>query len=130
MARLCASPRLIEAQYPCLLSGTNLIDLSVIRAWLAFRLRQAVGTAPNAAALSLVSHRQNILEGLCEQLGVDESTGRLLGGDASRARAIDIRFAGEAGGGDGLRREWFDLAVAEMLDPSRGLFMSKDGNRT
>ena len=31
---------------------------------------------------------------------------------------------------DGLRREWFGLATAEMLDPNRGLFASSDGNRT
>jgi hypothetical protein len=41
-----------------------------------------------------------------------------------------IRFAGEVGSGAGLRREWFGVIMKEMLDPGRGLFLSKDGGRT
>ncbi len=63
-------------------------------------------------------------------LGVDEATGALLSGeDAPQPSAIGVRFAGENGAGDGLRREWFDGIVLEMLDPARGLFISKDGGR-
>ena len=41
-----------------------------------------------------------------------------------------MSYDGEAAAGDALRREWFGLATAEMLDPTRGLFTSIDGNRT
>ena len=39
-------------------------------------------------------------------------------------------FDGEAAEGDGVRREWFQQATKEMIDPNRGLFKSLDGGRT
>ena len=51
-----------------------------------------------------------------------EATGHLVHG--TQARELDMTYEGEASAGDGLRREWFGLAMAEMLDPDRGLFMS------
>ena len=84
----------------------------------------------DATQLSLVSDRTNVLGGLCTQLGVHEHSGGLLAGDAALPFAIDIQFEGEAGTGDGVRREWFRQTVTEMLDPSRGLFLSQDGGRT
>ena len=45
-------------------------------------------------------------------------------------RGTQVHFEGEVGGGDGLRREWFDVVMREMLSPARGLFLSKDGGRT
>jgi E3 ubiquitin-protein ligase HACE1 len=64
-------------------------------------------------------------------LGVNEATGELLSGDdAPQPSAIGVRFEGENGTGDGLRREWFDGIVSEMLDLTRGLFISKDGGRS
>ena len=118
-----------DARYECLLSEPGLIDLKTKQTWLAWRLEQVVGDA-DATQLSLVSDRTNVLEGLCAQLGVDEGSGHLVAGGAALPFALDVQFLGEAGTGDGLRREWFRQTVTEMLDPSRGLFLSKDGNRT
>ena len=98
------------------------------RMWLNARLCQVVREEDGEVALSLVARRGHILDGLCAQLGVDETTGQVLQGTA--AVPLDVRFEGEASGGDGLRREWFGYATAEMLDPNRGLFLSRDGNRT
>ncbi len=73
----------------------------------------------------------NTLYGSCGMLGVDETTGELLSGeDAPQPRGIDVNFEGENGTGDGLRREWFDGIVSEILDPARGLFITKDGGRS
>ena len=93
-------------------------------------MKQKVDGA-GAAQLELVCRRDDMLDGLCVMLGVDEATGELLRGeDAPQPSAIDVHFAGENGIGAGLRREWFDGIVSEMLDPSRGLFISKDGGRS
>jgi len=62
-----------------------------------------------------------VLDGACAQLGVDERTGQLVQG--TYPSALDVRWDGEAAGGDALRREWFGLATAEMLNPDRGLFI-------
>jgi hypothetical protein len=130
LAVLHATPEVIEATCPCLLTQPGLLDLRTKQAWLATRLSTVVGDS-SASTLSLVATRGQLLQGLCAQLGVDETTGRLVAGsEAARARPLDVRFEGEAGGGDGLRREWFGEACCEMLDPSRGLFVSKDGNCT
>jgi len=121
-------PDRLESRYPALLTASPpLLDLPTKQAWLVWRLEAVVGGA-GAAALSLVSHRGNVLAGLCAQLGVHETTGHNT--DAAQARGLDIRFEGEAGSGDGLRREWFEATVGEILDPQRGLFTSKDGYRT
>ena len=96
--------------------------------WLNAWLCQVVREEDGEEALSLVARRGHILDGLWAQLGVDETTGQVLQGTA--AVPLDVRFEGEASGGDGLRREWFGYATAEMLDPNRGLFLSRDGNRT
>jgi hypothetical protein len=69
-----------------------------------------------------------VLDGLCAHLGVDEATGQQLHGTA--AQGLRIAFVEEASSGDSLRREWFGLVAAEMLDRNRGLFISKDENRT
>jgi len=72
-----------------------------------------------------------MLLGLCGVLGLNEITGELMSGENAPAPTpIGIRFEGENGIGDGLRREWFDLITSEMLDPARGLFLSKDGGRS
>ncbi|EOD13083.1 putative ubiquitin-protein ligase [Emiliania huxleyi CCMP1516] len=97
----------------------------VKRAWLHARLEAKVGGA-DAVALSLVACRDNILEGLCAQLGVDEVTGNLL--DGAGPQRLSVRYAGEAADGDALRREWFGLVTAEIFDPNSGLFV-EDANR-
>jgi hypothetical protein len=48
---------------------------------------------------------------------------------SAEAAGLDVKFSGENGGGDGLRREWFDMTFRELIDPSTGLFVSKDGGR-
>jgi E3 ubiquitin-protein ligase HACE1 len=122
---LKAQPSLIDSTYPTLIAAPGLLDLPVKEAWLAMRLERAVGDA-DAGALDLVSHRGSVLYGLCAQLGVDEGTAKLVGAFA-RARPLHVRFMQEASSGDGLRREWFGDAIAELIDPARGLFV---GNRT
>ena len=85
----------------------------------------------DAEALSLVSRRGGVLEGLCAYLGVNEQTGDVVDDDESaQPRGVRIRFEGEAAAGDGLRREWFDEIVGEIVDVERGLFTSADGGRT
>ena len=125
---LQSSPHEIERKYPCMLAETSLLNIATKHAWLAHCLNQVVGTA-DTSALSLVAHRSNLLEDLCAQLGVDESTGAIILADAA-PRPIDVRFHGESAAGDGLRREWLGEVLKETLDPARGLFVSKDGGRT
>ena len=120
-----------DARYECLLSEPGLLDLKTKQIWLSWRLKQMVGNNPDATQLSLVSDRSNILEGLCAQLGVDESSGHLVAGDAAATPfAVDVQFDGESASGSGLRRDWFRQTVTEILSPRHGLFVSKDGNRT
>ena len=125
-ADLASSPGQIETNYPVLLSKPSLLVLAVKRAWLHARLKAKVGGA-DAVKLSLVARRDNILAGLCAQLGVDETTGSLVEG--TRAQQLDVTFDGEAAAGDALRREWFGQATAEMVDGRTGLF-SPDGQQT
>jgi E3 ubiquitin-protein ligase HACE1 len=137
LTKLYASPGTIESHFPCLLTQRGLLDFRTKQAWLAARLSSVVGDSA-ASALALVATRGQLLKGLCAQLGVDEATGRLMpGSEAARARPLDVRFEGEAGGGNGgggnghgQRHEWFREACTEMIDPSSGLFVSKDGNGT
>eukprot|EP00729_Bicosta_minor_P005103 gene5103-8273_t len=96
--------------------------------WLWCNLMVAVGPNPDANTLQLNVQRGNMLDGLCAQFGIHETTGA-VNADA-RAQQLNVRFAGENGDGDGLRREWFNKATAEIVDLSRGLFSSKDGGRT
>ena len=97
--------------------------------WLACALKHAVGPNPNANTLELNVQRGNMLDGLCEQFGIDEASGE-VDGAVARAQGLNVRFQGESGTGDGLRREWFHSATAELTDMRRGLFLSKDGGRT
>lgn len=97
--------------------------------WLACALKHAVGPTPNANTLELNVQRGNMLDGLCEQFGIDEASGE-VDGAVARAQGLNVRFQGENGTGDGLRREWFHSATAELTDMRRGLFLSKDGGRT
>ena len=127
---LVASPAQIEehrSPYPWLLSEPSMLDLACKRAWLSHRLGRVVRAA-GEVELSLVARRDNVLEGLCARLGVDEATGQLMQG--TLPQRLGVTFTGEASAGDSLRREWFGLVTAEILDRDRGLFISKDDNRT
>ena len=73
--------------------------------------------------LALVADRTNLLGGLCAQLGVDEHSGQLA--DGVEARGLDVRFSGENGVGDGLRREWLTAVVAEILSIDRGVSLAQ-----
>ena len=103
-----ARPELLEDKYRCLLLEPRLMDLPTKQAWLSWRLQQTVDGA-GAEQLELACRRGHMLQGLCGVLGVNEASGELLSGeDAPQPAAIDVRFEGENGTGDGLRREWFD----------------------
>jgi hypothetical protein len=102
------------------------------QAWVQHTLKSVVAQHDVVAeALSLVSRRGGVLEGLCAHLGVNEQTRDVVDDDESaQPRGVSIRFEGEAAAGDGLRREWFDEIVGEIVDVERGLFASADGGRT
>ena len=108
--------------------GGATISLELKQRWLAARLEAVVGENPDAAGLDLVASRENLLDGLCRHLGIDESTGEVDGGVL--AGPLAIQFQGENGAGDGVRREWFESTAAVIVDERRGLFASKDGGRT
>ena len=108
--------------------GGAAITLEHKQRWMAARLVGVVGDDPDAATLSLYANRDNLLDGLCANLGVDETTGEVDG--AVLAGPLGIQFVGENGNGDGVRREWFESTVDEILDEGKGLFASKDGGRT
>ena len=114
--------------YPSLLSHPSLLNLASKRAWLSHRLKEVVGPDPTAAGLDLHASRANLLDGLCDQLGVNEQSGQVSG--AALPGPLSIQFLGENGVGDGVRREWFEQVVAEIVDEDKGLFLSKDGGGT
>ena len=117
----------LPTSVPCLLYDHHSSRGASTGAWLYRQLDMKVMSEP-MVALSLVAHRDNILKGVCAQLGVDENTGKLAEG--TTPSRLDVAFEGEGARGDALRREWFELTLAEMFNPDRGLFMSQDGNRT
>jgi hypothetical protein len=125
--KLSADPQSIESEFLWLLDEPMLLNLFTKREWLGLQLSQRVGDA-DESDLQLVVCRENVLDGLCAAMGVDEATGQLAQGTV--ASGISVQYMNEAAEGDALRREWFDQVLAEMLDPDRGLFLSKDGNRT
>jgi len=98
--------------------------------WLWCNLMVAIGPNPDANALQLNVQRgdNSMLQGLCAQFGIDEATGEVNA--AARAQQLNVQFDGENGAGDGLRREWFHKATAEIVDLGKGLFSSKDMGRT
>ena len=120
------SVHLIDSKFPCLLTEPTLLDLDTKRGWLDEQLRRKVQAAGSDAAIELIVHRDDMLQGLCDALGVDETSGHV---DA-QARGVHVTFHGEAAVGDGLRREWFGATTKEITDPNRGLFISLDGGRT
>ena len=69
-----------------------------------------VGVNPNAARVNLHASRGNP--------GVDESTGGLVGDVA--AGPLSVQYHAENGVGDGVRREWFEGVVNEILDEEKG----------
>ena len=111
-----------------LLAHPSFLTTAAKRAWLSHRLSEAVSDDPSAVRLDLVTSRDNPLGGACAGLGVDEATGQLKEGIV--AGPIHIQFSGENGVGDGVRREWFEKTVAEIMDTDRGLFCSQDGGKT
>jgi len=78
------------------------------------------------ADINLVVCRDNMLEGMCDALGVHEHTGQVN----AQPRGVNVSFCGEAAQGDGLRREWFGKTTREMVDLGSGLFVTLDGGRT
>ena len=103
------------------------VSLKVKQQWLTTQLKLAVGDNPNASRVDLNANRASILDGLCDHLGVDP-TGQV--GEHVSAGPLSVRFRDEPGVGDGVRRDWFEHTVNEILDEQKGLFVSKDGGRT
>ena len=112
--------------YPCLLTDPTLLDLGTKRGWLNAQLSRKVQEAGSEAAIELIVYRDDMLQGLCDTLGVHEVTGQVN----AQAGSLSVTFDGEAAEGDGVRREWFGQTTKEMIDPNRGLFRSLDGGRT
>jgi hypothetical protein len=100
--------------------------------WLWYTIGQTcvgnAGASDMADGLHIVVHRDDMLKGLCEQFGIDHTTGEVNG--TVMAQPLSVEFAGEVGGGDGLRREWLHTTVSELVNLNRGLFVSNDGGRT
>ena len=88
-------PELIEDEYECLLSNPRLLDLPTKQAWLSWSLENQVGEA-DEEQLELISRRDNMLEGLCAMLGVDESSGQLLSGADARSSGRFVVLSSEA----------------------------------
>ena len=111
-----------------------LLDLATKERWLKGQLDAAIDDPEDMSDddgendLAVVAVRGNVLHGLCAQLGVHETTGAV--DTAASARPLRVQFLGENGSGDGIRREWFATATAEMLSLDRGLFLTKDAGRT
>lgn len=49
---------------------------------------------------------------------------------APSLRDVAVKFAGETGVGDGLRREWLSIVAKQCLSLDHGLMESPDGGRT
>ena len=112
---------LIDSFCPCLLTDPALLDLGTKRGWLNAQLRCKVQAAGSDAAIELIVHRDDMLHGLCDALGVHELTGQV----SAQAGSLNVRFDGEAAEGDGVRREWFGQTTKDMIDPNRGLSRSR-----
>lgn len=98
----------------------RVISLRYKRDWLSNQIRRIVGPQ---GPVHVVVRREQLLDGLCDQL--DQSPEVLRGG-------IDVQFNGngENGLGDGHRREFFKLAIEELVNPNFGLFETNDGGRS
>ena len=73
-------------QLPGLLMDPSFLSLAHKQRWLARELEDVVGR--DAGALQLVADRENLLGGLCAQLGVQEHGGGLAAG--VQARGLDV----------------------------------------
>jgi hypothetical protein len=116
----------IDSDFSCLLTAPTLLDLETKRSWLNAQLSRKVQAVGSDAGVNLIVRREDMLQGLCDALGVHEHTGQV---DA-QAGGLQVMFHGEAASGDSLRREWFGRTTKEIVDPDRGLFRSLDGGRT
>ena len=116
----------IDSMFPCLLTDPALLDLETKRGWLNWQLSCKVQDVGSDADVNLIVRRDDMLQGLCDALGVHETTGQVN----AQAGSVNVTFGGEAAEGDGVRREWFGQTIKEIIDPNRGLFKSLDGGRT
>lgn len=93
-ASILANPaRLDTPPHSTLLSEPGLLNFACKRAWLHHRLRAVLlgdsSAGGNTPALELVSRRGNVLEGLCGQFGIHETTGECA---RWAPRPIDVRY--------------------------------------
>ena len=114
LERLRKHPFWLDDDLRWLLSKPSLLDMTTKQAWLHYCIENKMkGTQ------TLVTDRNNLVRA-CAELHVDETTGELK--DDPEASRLNVVFQGEAAAGDGLRREWFRLLSAEVLNPDCGLF--------
>jgi hypothetical protein len=105
-------------------SAPGLRSLQAKRQWLAWEFEHVVGRpnpGENQFAGASVSvpmwdqDREDLLSGLCARLGIDETSGEVAEGVVARPIG-DVSFAGENAAGPGVRREWFEAVVGELVD--------------
>ena len=82
-SKVASEPSRIE-HHPWLLGDPGFLNLAAKRSWLRQKLRTVVADADDVA-LSLVARRDNLLDGLCANLGVDEAQADLSKGARRRA---------------------------------------------
>uniref|UniRef100_A0A061SF93 HECT-type E3 ubiquitin transferase n=2 Tax=Tetraselmis sp. GSL018 TaxID=582737 RepID=A0A061SF93_9CHLO len=109
----------------------RMLDLAEKRSWLATRLHHLhnhlsldVAALGFPGPLELECQRDSLLESLC----AEHSRGAGLAGDLRHG--VIVKFAGETGQGAAIRREWFALTAQELLDPSHGLFVSRNSGQS
>ena len=107
-------------------AGSSLFGsgLRSFQLWVVCNLRLRVSRAETPL---LHVTRQQVLEGVCEHLSIDHVTGRYTG---ANPRPLAVAFRGESAMGDGIRREWLDLACNELMHIDRGLCIDTANGRT
>ena len=109
-----------QSSLACLLADADLLELETKQAWLVHKLAAKADAADGE--VSVIVRRDNLLDGACEQLGVQEATGRVV----AQAQSFGALRGRER------NRRWASARVAHRRllrdpDPQRGLFVSTDG---
>ena len=108
------TPELLDTKLRCLLTHPTLLNLCTKQAWLRRQLESLVSGTESLHLMHVGDH-----------LKMDDKTEQFI--DRVLPPALRVSSRGEQPISDGLRREWFHLTTKEILDPARGLFMTKDG---
>ena len=78
----------IDANFPCLLTNPTLLDLATKRSWLNAQLVRKVQAVGSDADVNLIVRRDDMLQGLCDALGVHETTGQVN----AQAGSVNVTF--------------------------------------